>query len=108
MPFSDAIKQAQRVVGDTFGEMVSYLADGEGAAVSVPGVFSFAHVALKSSVANLEVSSEYPVLCVDLSDLPAAPRRGDVLTIRGDNYRIVESQPDGYGNTKLILMQVDA
>lgn len=52
---------------------------------------------------GLPLSSTQPALGVRLSDLPAAPRKGDHVTVKGTTYKVMESQPDGQGGALLLL-----
>jgi hypothetical protein len=49
------------------------------------------------------VSTEMPVLGVQLSQFPRPPVQGDAVQIRGAWYRVKEVRADGHGSAKLLL-----
>lgn len=52
---------------------------------------------------NAVVSSHQPTIGIRLSDLPAAPAKGDTVVIDSVTYRVIESQPDGVVGATLFL-----
>ena len=73
-----------------------------GAPVSIMGVFNEAYQPIDNAT-GLPLSSTQPALGVRLSDLPAAPRKGDKATIKTKTYKVMDSHPDGGGGAILLL-----
>lgn len=86
------------------GESVTYTPSGD-APVSIRGVFSEAglHVEL---MAGVEVETRGPVLSVHLADLAAAPAHGDAVTVRSQDYTVLQVIVDGEGDADLFLEEV--
>lgn len=52
------------------------------------------------------VISTQPTIGVKNNQLPSAPNPGDRVTIRGELYRVIESQTDGWAGTKILLHKI--
>ena len=90
-----------------FGETISYQ-PASGSAVSMSGIFESATTVIET-VGEVAVETKKPTLKVRLSDFRNAgmddPKRGDVVTARGQAYKVVEFQDDGHAEGTLILMR---
>jgi hypothetical protein len=81
------------------GREVDYTCDGY-SAVTIKGVFNNAFVEVEGVV------TLRPILRINISDLPASPGKNDTIEINSVEYRVLESQRDGYGGTTLVLQKV--
>ena len=71
-----------------------------GAGVTVEGVFD------KQYQDALGVAGNRPVFTALSADLPAITHRSTTCTIGTTDYTVMESHPDGTGNTLLLLEEV--
>lgn len=70
------------------------------------GVFDEAYEVVDPN-SHTGISTTRPVLLMRLSDLQAAPAKGDRVTIRSSrNFTVTKSEPDGRGGALLILHKV--
>lgn len=84
-----------------FGVAVTYTPQGQ-AAQSITAIFDNAHEAVEVQ-AGVPVSSTRPVLNVRLSDLSVTPRIGDTVVVGGTTYEVMDYQPTGNGDARLLL-----
>lgn len=106
MSFAELVAAADRA-GQTLlgGETVTYQ-PAVGSPVDVTGFFDSQYVLAKGT-AEAGVETLGPAVFVRLEDLPTNPEDDDpTLTIRGDNYRVIERRPDGIGGIVLALRRV--
>jgi hypothetical protein len=94
-----AVKDLDAAVLRTFGREVLYLPEAGGAA-TVRAVFQPAREAEDTS------PGVYAVIFVRLSDLPAAPVRGDEVEINGTRYKVFDIEADAEGAAVLRLRRV--
>jgi len=73
----------------------------EGQSFLLSGVFTKEYQLIREGSIDTVVSSSAPVFEVSSKACPA--KVGDRLKIRGELYRVVEIQPNGEGQTKLVL-----
>lgn len=86
---------------NTFGEDVVYKPIA-GSEQTIKGIFGNASVSV--DVGEGAATSSYaPSVGVKLSDLADRPRAGDQVEIRGNNYRVIDTQEDGEGGATLLL-----
>ncbi len=85
----------------TFGEAVVYT-PAVGAAINLRAVFDEDYIAVDPNT-GAAVSSATPTLGIRLADLPAAPKKGDVATLRGRTFKVVDWQPDSEGSGLAVL-----
>lgn len=52
------------------------------------------------------VSTVQPVAGVNALDLPIKPKNGDLVTARGNTYRVRDARPDGHTGFTLFLQKV--
>ena len=57
---------------------------------------------------GMPVNSQQPVLGVNTRDLNIEPRRSDMVTVRGVNYRVRDLQDDGHTGVTLLLQRTSA
>ena len=76
-----------------------------GAAFAIKLVFDSAHIEVDPTT-GVAISSLSPMIGIRLSDLPAAPTKSDIVTVRGIQYRVVDDQPDGQGGTSMVLKRL--
>lgn len=114
MDFAAATQSVLGQVLKTFGEKTAVLyAPATGSPYSttptgdpLTGVFDENYEAVDPNSQTV-ISSTMPVLLVRLSDLQAAPAKGDRVTVRGSRqFTVTKSQPDGRGGALLILHKV--
>lgn len=100
MAIGDLFDQALKIVTGRLGETCSYFR-GPGPTL-IEGVFdeAFERVELDSGVA---VASVAPMILIRIADLPSEPRKGDRLYVRGNEYEVKFSRPDGNGAAELDL-----
>lgn len=72
--------------------------------IEIDGVFDTVHRSVDPET-GVPVSSKTPTFGIRLEDLPAAPDAGDQVVIRTVAYEVIESQEDGEGGAKLILVR---
>lgn len=89
---------------NVFGVPVEY---GRGSAlVQIKGIFDANYVEVDPDT-GAYVMSAGPMLCVRASDLPERKAlKGDLVTVKEVNYRVLEPKPDSEGGIKLILQRV--
>lgn len=92
---------------EAFGEEVEYRLSLTSPfnPVTIRGVFSSSHIVLDPAT-NAAIDTQMPGVGIRLADLPRAPREGDRIIIRGQEYRVIESQEDGEGGSLLLLNKV--
>lgn len=81
--------------------LVQYLPKG-GAAYAIEATFDKSHMSVDPST-GAQVSSTNPLLGVQLSQLQAAPRKGDRVNVGGVIYTVADFQPDGTAGAILEL-----
>lgn len=105
-----AIDWNQAVIGPltkVFGEACAYTM-GNGTSFPITAVFDEAYLGV-SVAGGVEVTTEIPVLGVQLSQFPTGYRadeaQGDTVTINrtGETFVVKEGRPDGHGHAKLML-----
>ena len=89
---------------NVFGVPVEY---GRGSAlVQIKGIFDANYVEVDPDT-GAYVMSAGPMLCVRASDLPEGKAlKGDLVTVKEVNYRVLEPKPDSEGGIKVILQRV--
>lgn len=95
----------------TFGIPVTFIPLGmtgtPGTPVQISAAWDNATIEAMTSQ-GASVSSVHPVLTLRIADLPGAtaPTTKDKFTVNGNNYRVVETRPDGQGAAQIILNKV--
>lgn len=78
----------------------------------VPAIYREPHVAVRTDV-EAEIQSSRPTLDIRRADLPRDPNppeireTADHVIVRGERFRIDESQEDGEGMLKLFLVETN-
>jgi hypothetical protein len=101
MDWLELTESVNGLTTSVFGESATYKTK-LGAEKPISGVFAQKVVELRAGQ-TVGVASRRPTLFVRLSDLPAAPAKGDQVTVRGTVYAMIESQEDEGGGSLLIL-----
>lgn len=70
--------------------------------VEIKGVFTRAHVEI-STGDGLPISGNFPVIDVNLAELPSAPTSGDKVRVGDVEYNIIGCEEDGGGSGRLVL-----
>jgi hypothetical protein len=109
------------VIGPTveiFGEHVRYMPVAGGKPFNITGVFDEAYIQLTPlgrggiDQENFalgspgSITTEMPVLGVQLSQFRTPPDQDDVLVVRDQRYAVKEVRLDGHGGAKLLLNMV--
>jgi len=101
-----ALDRMITVVRDTFPAAVVYQREGGGTA-SFLAVFDTAHATLEMDAdSGAQVSTTRPMLTMRLADIAFEPHVRDTLTVEGEDYEVVDVQPDGSGMARLVLRGV--
>ncbi len=103
--WNDMIASVQEHAERTFGEPLSYTATDGSVATGIPGIFRDEHAAQDLGL-EVDVDSIQPTVDVRRSDLPARPRRGDLVVLDSrptTPYRVERHESDGEGIFKLFL-----
>jgi hypothetical protein len=85
----------------TFGEEVIYTAEDIGP-VRINAIFDNEFQTIDPQSGAVVISTQ-PIIGVKDADLPQAPSKGDLVQIRGVDYRIVDHQQDGQAGSRLFL-----
>jgi hypothetical protein len=85
MAFNDILTRLNSVVVDTVTCTAAFVAPYE-----------------ELALGGVSVSSSSPQIVGATTDFPANPV-GKLATVRGQNYRVVESKPDSFGASTLVL-----
>jgi hypothetical protein len=99
--WQDRTKQVMQACLATFGETVTYTPDGL-PAIEISAIFDQEFQQVDPSTGSLVVSTQ-PMIGVKEDDLPQKPSKGDRVSIRGIEYRVVDYQPDGQAACRLLL-----
>jgi hypothetical protein len=91
--------------GKAFGESIIYRPK-DGPTASIQGIFTKDYLRVQEGSMDSSVSTTAPMVEISESDLNFKPVQGDQLQIRNENYRVVEMQPNGQGQVKLLLKRV--
>jgi hypothetical protein len=100
MAFSDLSKAVLKTVNNVFGVSISYTHISGSPPAVIKGVFDNAFVEIQG------VTTLKPVLKIQLSDLIEEPIELDRVVIDSITYTVLDSQPDIYGATLLILEKI--
>jgi len=105
--FEDLVTAMDRTVLTLLGEKVPIIYQPSfGAAVPVQGIFDDSF-ALAQGSAESGVEARVPTVFLVLADLPIDPEQDDpILTIDGDDYRVIERRPADFGSVVLALRKV--
>lgn len=86
-----------------FGDVLTYRPAGR-APFAACGIFTAAHAEIARGGFGPGVSGAAPVLTLPPDEtLGVTPRPGDLVTVRGGDWRVADVQRDGSGMARLIL-----
>lgn len=86
---------------DTFGETVTYT-PVEGDPVEITAICDEAFQSVDPNTGAIIISQQ-PMIGIKLDDLEDEPQEGDLVEMRGVEYRVIEAQTDGQAGAKLLL-----
>ncbi len=91
-----------------FGEPVTYQ-PADGAAFVINGIFDDAYREVTVAGDGTAVTTDSPILGVQLGDFAAPPLQGDQLTVTrtGETFVVKEVRPDSHGWAVLMLNFVE-
>lgn len=105
MSFKELTENALSICMDVFNEetLVSYSRGVD--TYSIMGILETGFV---EEDPNLErpIGSTKAVLTVQVSKMPIAPIKGDIVLVNAKKYRVFDFEPDSFGAIKLILAVV--
>lgn len=101
MSFDDLLELVHDSAITAFGEVIeiNYLSGGSD---SVEGIFDANHEEVTAEGAV--ISTDDPMVTLQLSKLSSTPKQGDLVTARTRQYEVSDVQEDGRGQVKLILV----
>jgi len=99
--FRDRVDRLLGTATKTFGETVILLPK-KGGRYSIKGIFDNEYEAIDPDTEEL-ISSEQPVLGINLHSLEIRPRKYDKVKIRNLTYQVIDVREDGQGGASLIL-----
>ncbi len=103
--FRDRVDRLLNHCTKTFGEDVILLPK-RGGRYEIRGIFDNEHVGIDPDTEQV-ISTQQPILGINLHKISIRPRSGDVVKIRNLNYRVIEIREDGQGGASLILHKED-
>ena len=83
------------------GEPLSYVPVSTGVAEVINGIFDNNYVLAEAN--GVGVQSTVPAIKIREADLSVTPAEGDVVTIDGESYCVIERKPDSEGGAILVL-----
>ena len=98
--WSNAVDGLLTACRDVFGLPVVYTPTG-GSPVDIQAIVDVTPEISSISAAGIPISTTMTTLSIRSADLPQIPQQGDLVTIAGDGYQVVDYQPDGIGGAKL-------
>lgn len=102
MSWADMADNVLQTTIGTFKTAGSYTRAAGGSAIAINGVFDKNEQAVDPQT-GAPVDSFQPTFGIRLADLPAEPASGDTIVIATVTYRILASEEDGQGGSRLIL-----
>lgn len=99
--FRDRVDKLLSKCTNTFGECVTYYPQ-RGGSYQIRGIFDNEYEAVDPETEQL-ISSQQPVLGVNLNDLKFEMKVKDQIHIRNMRFHVVEVKEDGQGGASLIL-----
>lgn len=97
--FTKVEKLVVKKVNRILGRNIEYFLDQVVDPLSIEGVFDNRYLEVSGVV------STFPVVRIDLADLPSFPSVKDKVEIESETYRILEVREDGFGGASLILQK---
>lgn len=87
-----------------FGSTVTWTSAGGSA--DVPAIFDAEYMLLASELVDGGIEGSGPTLTMRLADVPSDAAHGDMVTVGGADFKVVEFKPDGTGMTAVRLQEV--
>lgn len=85
----------------SFGEEITYTSVGEDP-ITLTGIVDEAFEAVDPNTGAIIISQQ-PMLGLKLIDMPIEAQKGDLVTMRGSDFHVIEAQTDGQAGTRLLL-----
>ena len=98
--WSNAVDGLLTACRDVFGVPVVYTPTGM-SAVNIVAIVDITPEISAISATGIPIATASSTLSVRLADLPQEPQQGDLVTITGDSFQVIDYQPDGLGGAKL-------
>lgn len=92
---------------DVFGDKVRYFPRDSQSGYDISAIFEESYASVDTG-GEVPVETRQPVLCIrnsDFSRLGIKARQDDQVIINGKTYKVIETQPDGWSETRLILFK---
>lgn len=105
MDFRDRVDRILNHCKKTFGERVTYH-PYKGGSIVITGIFDNRHESVDPETEQV-ISSNQPVLGVNLNDVDFEIKINDKVKIRNLLYKIIEVREDGQGGAQLILHKTE-
>lgn len=103
--FEKMIDDAMSCCIDVFGDEVEYFPRNSQSGYKIQAIFEESYTSVDTG-GEVPVETRQPVLCVrnsEFSDLGIKARQEDTVIVNGKKYKVIEAQPDGWAETRLIL-----
>jgi hypothetical protein len=98
--WSNAVDGLLAACRDLFGVPVVYTPTGM-PPVTITAIVDITPEISAISATGIPISTAQSTLSVRLADLPQEPQQGDLVTIAGESFQVIDYQPDGLGGAKL-------
>jgi len=99
--FRDRVSKVLRHCTNNFGEDVKYYPQ-HGGSYPIRGIFDNDYETIDPETEQV-ISSNQPVLGVNLNDLNFEMKKDDMIQIRNLKFKVIEIREDGQGGAQLIL-----
>jgi hypothetical protein len=99
--FRDRVNKLLKTATKVFGEEI-ILMPKKGGQYKIKGIFDNEYQAIDPDTEEI-ISSNQPVLGVNLHELKIEPQNGDLIRIRNLIYKIIDVREDGQGGASLFL-----
>lgn len=90
-----------------YGETITYTPEGgTGDPIEIEAMIDEAYEAVQPNTGAVVIEQQ-PMICVKMLDLPVPPQKDDLVTMRGQDYKVIDCQTDGQAAYDLFLHLVD-
>lgn len=103
--FRDRVDRLLNKCTKTFGECVTYYPQ-KGGSFKINGIFDNEYESVDPDTEQV-ISSNQPVLGVNLNDLDFEMRISDMIQIRNLMFKVIEVREDGQGGATLLLHKTE-
>jgi hypothetical protein len=104
MEWRDKTRGVMDACKSAFGESIVYTPIN-GSPIELIAIIDEAFEAVDPNVDAIIISQQ-PMIGIKIDDLPSEPQKGDLVTMRGKDFKVIEAQTDGQAGTKLLLHKV--